>query len=96
MVTGIESFKEWFKSSEEQYTIIGGTACDILMTEKSRFRELKRCKISSSRCLGLFWVEIKDMYVPEVVHYDFYLSHISQECYDIDIFLARRIKYAVN
>ena len=33
MVTGIESFKEWFKSSEEQYTIIGGTACDILMTE---------------------------------------------------------------
>ena len=34
MVTGIESFKEWFKSSEEQYTIIGGTACDILMTEE--------------------------------------------------------------
>ena len=34
MVTGIESFKEWFKSSEEQYTIIGGTVCDILMTEE--------------------------------------------------------------
>ena len=34
MVTGIESFKEWFKSSEEQYIIIGGTACDILMTEE--------------------------------------------------------------
>ena len=34
MVTGIESFMEWFKSSEEQYTIIGGTACDILMTEE--------------------------------------------------------------
>ena len=23
MVTGIESFKEWFKGSEEQYAIIG-------------------------------------------------------------------------
>ena len=33
MVTGIESFKEWFKGNEEQYTIIGGTACDILMAE---------------------------------------------------------------
>lgn len=32
MVTGIDSFKEWFKGSEEQYAIIGGTACDILMT----------------------------------------------------------------
>ena len=34
MVTEIESFKEWFKSSEEQYIIIGRTACDILMTEE--------------------------------------------------------------
>ena len=33
MVTGIDSFKEWFKGYEEQYAIIGGTACDILMTE---------------------------------------------------------------
>ena len=33
MVTGIDSFKEWFNGSEEQYAIIGGTACDILMTE---------------------------------------------------------------
>lgn len=33
MVTGIKSFKEWLKGNEEQYTIIGGTACDILMTE---------------------------------------------------------------
>lgn len=30
MVTGIESFKEWFKGNESQYAIIGGTACDIL------------------------------------------------------------------
>lgn len=34
MITGIASFKEWFKDSEEQYAIIGGTACDILMTEE--------------------------------------------------------------
>lgn len=34
MVTGIYSFKEWFKGSEEQYAIIGETACDILMTEE--------------------------------------------------------------
>ena len=34
MVTGIDSFKEWFKGNEEQYAIIGGTACDILMTEE--------------------------------------------------------------
>jgi len=34
MVTGIDSFKEWFKGSEEQYAIIGGTACDILMSEE--------------------------------------------------------------
>ena len=34
MVTGIDSFKKWFKGSEEQYAIIGGTECDILMTEE--------------------------------------------------------------
>ncbi len=34
MIAGIDSFKEWFKDCEEQYVIIGGTACDILMTEE--------------------------------------------------------------
>ncbi len=33
MVAGIDSFREWFKGCEGQYAIIGGTACDILMTE---------------------------------------------------------------
>ena len=32
MVKGIDSFKNWFQGYEEQYVIIGGTACDILMT----------------------------------------------------------------
>ena len=33
MVRGIESFREWFKGYEEQYAIIGGTACDLLMAD---------------------------------------------------------------
>ena len=33
MVEGIESFKEKFKGLEDCYTVIGGAACDILMTE---------------------------------------------------------------
>ena len=34
MVRGIESFRKWFQGYEEQYTIIGGTACDLLMTDE--------------------------------------------------------------
>ena len=34
MVRGIKSFREWFRGYEEQYAIIGGTACDLLMTEE--------------------------------------------------------------
>lgn len=33
MVTGIESFRNQFEGCEGQYTIIGGTACDLLMSE---------------------------------------------------------------
>ena len=33
MVRGIDIFKEWFQGYEDQYVIIGGTACDLLMTE---------------------------------------------------------------
>lgn len=33
MVEGFESFRKWFKGYEDCYTIIGGTACDILMSE---------------------------------------------------------------
>ncbi len=32
MVRGIESFRDWFQGWEDQYAIIGGTACDLLMT----------------------------------------------------------------
>lgn len=33
MVVGLDSFREMFKGYEDCYTIIGGTACDILMTD---------------------------------------------------------------
>lgn len=42
MVRGIESFREWFRGYEEQYAIIGGTACDLLMAEEGlEFRATK-------------------------------------------------------
>lgn len=42
MVTGFESFQAWFQGYEEQYTIIGGTACDLLMSnEDFDFRATK-------------------------------------------------------
>lgn len=34
MVRGFESFREWFRGYEEQYAIIGGTACDLLMMDE--------------------------------------------------------------
>lgn len=34
MITGIESFQEWFHGYEEQYVIIGGTACDLLFADE--------------------------------------------------------------
>jgi hypothetical protein len=33
MVNGIESFVRKFRDYADCYTVIGGTACDILMTE---------------------------------------------------------------
>lgn len=42
MVLGIERFKEWFRGYENQYAIIGGTACDLLMAEEGlNFRGTK-------------------------------------------------------
>ena len=34
MVRGIDSFREWFRGFEDQYAIIGGTACDLLMSDE--------------------------------------------------------------
>ncbi|MBR4501684.1 MAG: nucleotidyl transferase AbiEii/AbiGii toxin family protein [Clostridia bacterium] len=42
MVRGINSFRDWFRGYEEQYVIIGGTACDLLMSgEGLTFRATK-------------------------------------------------------
>lgn len=42
MVTGFTKFKEEFRGFEDQYVIIGGTACDLLMESENRsFRATK-------------------------------------------------------
>lgn len=35
MVTGFESFKRHFRGCENEYVIIGGTACDLIMSEEN-------------------------------------------------------------
>ncbi len=67
MVTGIESFKEKFKDYTDCYTIIGGTACDILMAEADQdFRATKDIDmilILEDRYqdfASLFWEYIKE------------------------------------
>ena len=66
MVTGIESFKEWFAEYEDQYVIIGGTACDILMAEEGmNFRATKDMDVVliveniSAEFGSRFWAYIK-------------------------------------
>ena len=42
MVTGFTKFKEKFQGFEDQYVVIGGTACDLLMeNEDMTFRATK-------------------------------------------------------
>lgn len=42
MVTGFTKFKEKFQGFENQYVVIGGTACDLLMeNEDMTFRATK-------------------------------------------------------
>lgn len=36
MVVGFESFKNWFQGYEKEYIIIGGAACDMLLSEDER------------------------------------------------------------
>ena len=33
MVIGLDSFKKWFQNYETHYALIGGTACDLLLSE---------------------------------------------------------------
>ena len=42
MINGFAKFKERFKGFENQYIIIGGTACDLIMeSEEMSFRATK-------------------------------------------------------
>lgn len=42
MVIGLDSFQRWFQGFENQYVVIGGTACDLLMAEEGMdFRATK-------------------------------------------------------
>lgn len=42
MVAGFESFKSWFQGYDQEYIIIGGVACDMLLSEDERdFRATK-------------------------------------------------------
>jgi len=42
MVKGFDSFKKWFAGWDEQYVIIGGTACELLLNEGGQdFRATK-------------------------------------------------------
>lgn len=36
MVTGLTNFKEHFRGFENQYVIIGGTACDLIKVRERR------------------------------------------------------------
>ena len=42
MVSGIQKFREYFSDYKKQYILIGGTACDINMSElNAKFRATK-------------------------------------------------------
>ena len=66
MVRGFDSFKRWFSGYESNYTIIGETACDLIMTDMNQdFRATKDIDIvliieALSPEFGLrFWDYIK-------------------------------------
>ncbi len=67
MVSGFDSFRERFRGYEDCYTIIGGTACDILMSEAGLdFRATKDIDMillieeRFAEFAAAFWEYIKD------------------------------------
>ena len=68
MVLGIDSFREKFKDYTDYYTIIGGTACDILLTEADLpFRATKDIDMilimedNFPEFATIFWEYIKEL-----------------------------------
>lgn len=69
MVIGLESFREKFKEYSDCYTVIGGAACDILMSEADlNFRATKDIDMililedKSQEFAKVFWEYIKEGY----------------------------------
>lgn len=67
MVVGIDTFREKFKAYVDCYTIIGGTACDIIMSENdTAFRATKDIDMililedKTQEFAEAFWAYIKD------------------------------------
>lgn len=67
MVRGVANFRERFRGFEEQYVIIGGTACDLIMEEEEMsFRATKDIDLVlivealTAEFGGQFWDFIKD------------------------------------
>ena len=67
MVIGIDSFREKFKEYTDYYTVIGGTACDILLTEADlAFRATKDIDMilimedNFPEFASVFWEYIKE------------------------------------
>ena len=67
MVPGIDSFREKFKDYTDYYTIIGGTACDILLSEADLpFRATKDIDMilimenNFPEFAAIFWEYIKE------------------------------------
>ena len=67
MVPGLDSFREKFKNYTDYYTIIGGTACDILLSEADLpFRATKDIDMilimedNFPEFAGIFWEYIKE------------------------------------
>lgn len=67
MITGLTRFKERFKGFENQYVLIGGTACDLIMeSEELSFRATKDLDIVlivesiTTEFVKEFWTFIKE------------------------------------
>ena len=107
MVTGLNSFKECLSAYTEQYTIIGGTACDLLMTENGiDFRATKDVDMVlivealAAEFGAAFWnyikeagYEHKNKSMPEFITVMAEITaQMTNSCFAVYIIIDRRIK----
>lgn len=67
MVKGIQTFREYFKAHADKYVIIGGTACDMIISQEGLIPRATRdidivliVEALSPEFISLFWKFIKD------------------------------------